>query len=277
MCNSIRPFALHVAVTLQVAVGCVLLAIGCGGPDLRDMDAVQKASLITTLRTESIDQLALFEQSDGADLDALKKHVELERETTQVAPATCPICYVRYAKALSRLGRYYDELVGAFRKELSRAAPAEHLVLEGKIARYRKEKLRLFKLSNKQFEAYFRSGEAIDPRAYQWVFRQYQAMGDYGYALFYLEQFVANTTLTHDGTRQARRLKLAFEEQVRRQEEEELMRELESEIGDGGIGDGGIGDGGIGDGGIGDGGIGDGGRGGDGARVNARARAGVGN
>ena len=227
MRNSIRSF------TLLVAVGVVLLAFGCGSKDYREMGAVEKAALITKLRTQSTEELKLVQQADGADLDALKRHVELEHQTTQVAPATCPLCYVRYAQALSRLGRYYNVLVGAFRKELEQAAPSERPLLEEKIERYRSEMLATFQRSNQQFEIYFRSGEAIDPRAYEWVFGQYAAMKEYRQALFYLERFVANTTLTPEGRDNAKRLREAYENQVRLQEEAELMRELEADSGDG--------------------------------------------
>lgn len=229
MRNSIRSF------TLFVTVGGILLTLGCESTDLRSLNEVEKAQRITRLRTQSMEELALFRQSDGADLEALKKHVKLEGQTTQVAPVTCPICYSRYGQALSRLGLYYRDLVGAFRRELEQVDPSERPSIEEKIERYHEKVLVNFQASNRQFSVYFQSGEVIEPRAYEWVFRQYEALGDYRQALFYLEQFLANTTLTPEGRANAKQLKAAYGNQVLRQEEAELRRELEADFGDDGV------------------------------------------
>jgi len=210
-------------------VVCCLAAVlldGCGQPSYVELGSVERAALITKLRKEAGDCLAIWRQSSGEDVDALKRYVELHGETTKVEPQLCARCYLFYGTALSRLGLYYRDLVGALRKELEEAPASEREELEKKIAHYQNEVTRNFQLSNQQFEIYFRSGETIDPNDYLWVLRQHEALGEYRQALFYLDLIAANVTLTEDLKQKMTALRRSYEMELRVQEEKDLRREL---------------------------------------------------
>jgi hypothetical protein len=206
---------------------------GCGGPSgaarYEGMTAPEKARELTKLRREAEDQLALFDQSGGANLEALERYVELHHETTQIFPADCPICFLNYGVALSRLGLYYNTLVLKLEEEQDRAPADEKPELDEKIAKYREVMTRQFKLSGQQFEVYFRNETNPSAGAYYWVFRQYSALKDYQKALYYLDLYEANMTLGPEDKKNAAALRRRYEDMIRRAEEEELDRELRRE------------------------------------------------
>lgn len=207
------------------------LGTGCGTTkDYKDMTEVEKAAQITKLRKKAEEALSDFQRSDGQDLESLQEYVELQRETTKVAPATCPLCFYNYAMGLSRLGLYYRDLAALFEAEAGKAASAgEKEEVLAKAAKYREEMRANMLLSNRQFEIYFGSGEAIDPRAYSWVYRQCQELGDFANARRYLDRYLANVILDADDQKAADEIRRELDDQARRQLEDELRREMEGE------------------------------------------------
>ncbi|MBI4601101.1 MAG: hypothetical protein HY721_03985 [Planctomycetes bacterium] len=226
MRKSLRRFYPSLAASLFL---CLLA--GCGGPpDYRNMTEVAKAALITKLRKEAEEHFAHV-ILDPSDLDELKKYVDCHRETTRIAPGSCPRCYLNYGVAMTRLGRYYETLLAAAENELQKTTvPAEKAALAAHAARYRKEMRDAWDLSNRQFEVYFRGGEAVDPRYYFWVYTQCLALGDYRRAREYLDGYLANMDFPSPEDRQAAEaVRAQLQEQIERQDEEEIRRELEED------------------------------------------------
>ena len=208
----------------------VLPLAGCGNTaNYNDLDEREKAGLITKLRRQAEDQLAIFMQSGGSDLDALQEHVRLQGETTKVAPTTCGRCFEYYGRALSRLGRFYEVEVTELEKTRDDASGDQIEELDRKIAELNGLRLDAYKKSNQQFEVLFQSGEPINPDAYEWMSGQAAALGDYRKALYYLDLFVQSYPLDPEGQKNAKARKHAFEKEIRRQEEAELQKELESD------------------------------------------------
>ena len=208
----------------------VLALAGCGNTsNYNDLDEREKAGLITKLRRQADDQLAMFMQSGGADLEALKEHVRLQGETTKVAPTTCGRCFEYYGRALSRLGRFYEVEVAELEKARNDASGDQVEELDRKIAELNDLRLDAYRKSNQQFEVLFQSGEPVNPDAYEWMSGQAAALGDYRKALYYLDLFVQSYPLDPEGQKNAKARKLSFEREIRRQEEEELQKELESD------------------------------------------------
>ena len=208
----------------------VLLLAGCGNTaNYNDLDEREKAGLITKLRRQAEDQLAMFMQSGGADLDALKEHVRLHGETTKVAPTTCGRCFEFYGRALSRLGRFYEVEMAELQKARDNASGDQLEELDKRIAELNELRLDAYKTSNQQFDVLFQSGEPVNPDAYEWMSGQAAALGDYRKALYYLDLFVQSFPLDPEGQKRAKARKLEYEREIRRQEETELQKELESD------------------------------------------------
>ena len=216
---------------LAILAGLTLLA-GCGGTSgsrYDEMTATEKAKELKKLRDQAEDQLAIYSQSAGADLEALEKYVDLHRETTKIFPADCPMCFANYGAALSRLGLYYNTLVGKLEEEKEKSGATPEL--NAKIKKYRDLMTEKYQLSNQQFEVYFRGDEPVDPKAYYWVFRQYDALKNYQMALNYLNLYEANVTLAPDDKKNAAALRRTYEDAIRREEEAEFEKELRKEDG----------------------------------------------
>jgi hypothetical protein len=210
-------------------------AWGCGGNE--PLNEVEKAKLITSKRKEAEDQLAIFLQSEqnaeGADFEALMRYVELWQETTKIAPATCPICYANYATALHRLGRYYEVVVGAMAQEMEKSEGAEKAALEAKGNEYRGKMLKAFEQSNQQFQNYFencaQSSQPVGSDAYRYVLRNCEYLKDYNRALYFLELFIQNVPLNEPSRKEAESLRKSYQDELRRQQEEEFRKELKKD------------------------------------------------
>lgn len=212
----------------------VAVSVGCSSNE--PLSEVEKARKIAQLRKQADEQLAIFQQSSGdpggVDVDALLEYVRLQGETTRIAPATCPRCFAGYAAALSRLGLYYEELLRAYEEALETAPPDERPDMETKMERYREKMLESFRQSNNEFNKYYascrRNNEPIDPETYIWVLRQCEKLKDYYRALHYLDLWVASVRLTPEQERSAERLRVSWEAEIQRLEEEKLRRELDN-------------------------------------------------
>lgn len=224
---------LHPVAAALVAFTTVLIA-GCSSNET--LSPAEKAKRVTVLRKEAAEQLAIFSASaddpDGVDFDALSKYVELQGETTKIAPATCPLCFSNYAEALSRLGLYYNTLVRAAERDLKDASGQEKADLTERAARYRKKMNESFRESTRQFQNYFMScrsnGQPVDPEMYRWALRNSEFLQDFHKAIYYLELYEANVTLTEEAKRNAEKLRASYRREIERQEEERLRRELDN-------------------------------------------------
>jgi len=198
------------------------------------MDEVEKAKLLHQLRKQAEEQLGRFQKSEedpsGVDIDALLKYVELHKQTTEIAPSSCPNCFALYGQALGRLARYYQTLVEAFENDLKTAPPEEKPSIEAKIKKYRQEVVETLQRSNRQFQVYFNnSGEIVNPYWYFWVVSQYEMLEDYRHAIFYLNLYAESFNLNEDQRKEVADLKKTYQEKQRRQEDADLRRELEDE------------------------------------------------
>ncbi len=219
---------------LLISWALVAFLVGCSSS--QQLTEVEKAKKISELRKEAKEQLEIYHQfatdPDGVNLDALQRYVELQQETTKVAPATCPVCFVYYGDGLRRLGLYYQNLVFAMENGLEKASPGEKAELQQKIAKYKEEMKGYFQRSNQQFQVYYmmcrRNNEPEDPETYLWVLRNCDVLEDYSGALHYLELYVANVNLTEEGKKNAEKLRIFYKEGQRRKEEESLRQELEN-------------------------------------------------
>lgn len=207
--------------------------VGCGSSE--PLDEVGKAKKIAQLRKQAEEQLAVFIQSsedpDGVDFEALEKYVELHAETTRIAPATCPLCFAYYAEALSRLGLYYRTLVVAQEREIQSARGDEKARLEDRRARSRQQMLEAFRNSNRQFENYIQScratGQGVDPERYWWIVSNSEFLEDYTRALYYLDLYAANVSLSEPDKRNVEGLRASYLREKERLEEERMRLDLE--------------------------------------------------
>jgi tetratricopeptide (TPR) repeat protein len=215
---------------LLFSLGLWILPTGCeSGPEYAQMTEKEKAAKIKDLREEAERQKALYSQSN--DLAALESYVDLERESTKVSPTSCGFCFFRYGAALSRLGLYWKTLSATFTRDVDEKdlAPAEKAEYEAKASKYRDLAKEYFAKSNEQIQIYLTSGEPVDPQAYEWLAKQYDELGDYQKALYYLDQLAANVPLSAEDKRNVEALRKRYEELKRRQEEAEFEREIERE------------------------------------------------
>jgi tetratricopeptide (TPR) repeat protein len=167
----------------------ILFGPGCVGDS--KMSEKEKAALIKEKRQKANDLLKMYEASDSQDFDSLEKCMELHRETTEIAPQSCPRCWAEYGQALSYLGYHYWFLFNDVEREIRAASPAQREKLEEEADEYREEWKRYFEDSNKAYETHFRSPDVttVHPYSYERVMRHYEILGNYDRALFYLGKF----------------------------------------------------------------------------------------
>jgi hypothetical protein len=145
-----------------------------------------------------------------------------------VDPDSCPRCFAEYGASLSRIGLYYETLVEKL-QDAYRTTPApEQPALQAKIESYSRQALENYTRSNQQFEVYF-SSSYVDPRTYNWVFRQSAALGDFDKALYYLQRYEESVTLTPVDSENLAILRKQYERGRQRQRERELQQELTDE------------------------------------------------
>ena len=179
------------ALTVCLACALGLAAVpGCRG-ETRLTDA-EKAKLIVERRKRAVDALAEFKASGGEDLEALERYVQLHRENTELAPATCPNCWAEYGEALSIWGWYYHHRHHEVLEELEQARPDEKPALEAEAQRSLEEYERLFHHSNLAYETHFRdrSVNFVHPYSYERVMRHCEVLGDFERALYYLQKYM---------------------------------------------------------------------------------------
>jgi len=221
------------AALLHLCLVALLSTFGCEGtPNPRDLDAEQKAKLVTKLQKEAQKCLDDFQRKagdvNGVDVADLLCYRDRMREITEVmGPSEYPNGYANYADALTRVGLYYDTLVQALQNELEKAPPAEAPALKVRIQKNREEALRHFRMSNNQLSIYLQNQTGpIDPRAYQGALGNCVKLEDWQGAKENLMNLIASGSLTEASKAEAKELLKEYEERRRRKDEEELEREL---------------------------------------------------
>jgi hypothetical protein len=178
--------------SVLAAVLAALFLVSCVGDTV--LTDTERAAKIKEKRLEARDMFARYQASDGENIEFLKKKVELHRETTEIAPATCPRCWAEYGEALSMMGYYYWFQYNRVLKEIDSVKKgAQTDDLQAEAEEYRKEWMRYFGESNRAYETHFRSRDVttIHPWSYERVMRHNELLGKYDRALYYLEQYVA--------------------------------------------------------------------------------------
>ena len=172
---------------------CVSLAFtGCGVGSTK-LTERERARLIKEKRLEARDLLEKWRASDGQDIGLLEKYMKVNRETTEIAPATCPRCWGSYGESLSMIGFYYWGIHQDILDEAQTVKSAQKkrdLLKEAE--QYQAEWEKYFTLSNQAYETHFRSKEvfAIHPYSYERVMRHYELLGNYERALTYLQKYL---------------------------------------------------------------------------------------
>ncbi len=155
-----------------------------------------------------------------AGLAALEEYASYEEETTKVArPDSCPVCYLRYALALRRLGNFHrvDFLLGPpSEKEEHRRAFREY-----------------YTRSNRFFLIYFNhSPQGSDQfEHYASVADNYANLEDYRSALQYLDltEQAAAARISETGRANLAKVRREWQRKIIQQDEDLLEEELRRE------------------------------------------------
>jgi tetratricopeptide (TPR) repeat protein len=205
----------------------LLAAAGVLAGCVRDtkLNEIERAKLIKEKRNDARDVFAKWKASDGRDRKLLEKYVRLHRETTEIAPATCPACWASYGEALSTLGWYYWDIYTDILEELEEAPPAAAADLRQEAAEYRREWEKYFNLSNRAYETHFRSPDvpAVHPYSFERVMRHHEQLGNYERALYYLSRCLDAYPRIDDFNRQKfEKLRRLYQLEAQRQKEREV-------------------------------------------------------
>jgi tetratricopeptide (TPR) repeat protein len=210
------PFA-SLAFASLAFTGCV------GNTKLDEMD---KARLIKEKRLEARDLLEKWRASDGQNISLLEKFMKVNRETTEIAPATCPRCWASYGESLSMIGFYYWGIYQDILEEAETVkSPQKKKELLKESEEYLQEWHKYFTLSNQAYETHFRSKEvfSIHPYSYERVMRHYELMGGYERALTYLQKYLDSYTNIDEPNRQKiEKLRRIYKQELQRQKERGL-------------------------------------------------------
>ncbi len=212
--------------TTAACLACALALLAAPGcrNETRLSDP-EKARLIKVKRKEALDALAKFKASGEEDLKALQRYVELHRQTTELAPATCPNCWAEYGQALSTWGWFYWQRHHMVLEDLEQARPEEKAGLEAEAERYREEYQKHFHEANLAYETHFRdrSSNFVHPYSYERVMRHYEVLGDFDRALYYQQKFM-------DGYPEMNAINRKKLEDLRRLYKQELQKQKERGI-----------------------------------------------
>lgn len=226
--------ALVLGLTLAVVVVSAAGCVGYGSRDPKGWPPDRKAKEITRLRKLAREYLQKYGVS--RNIEDLAQVVEAERQTTEIAPSTCPTCFREYGLALSMEGRHYSYLLEDVRAELRTAAPEQKASLQEEADSYLAERVRYLDLSRRAYEGYFNhpATTAVAPRDLRRVMNDQEILGNYDSALLYLKLFKASLgpdipdvlqEALKDRFAQYTREVRAMEERRERERERQLLEE----------------------------------------------------
>jgi len=210
-----------------LVVGALTLG-GCQAEKYPE-DPVDRARLIKQLREAGSRHWDDFLRSEGKDLDALLAYADQLKETTKVAPESCPSCFKDYGMALTRIGMYYETLIGLKLEEYRQSPTSSRDSLETEIKGYRGRVHRLYVDSNRQFAIYFRLTETPEPWTYEWVAKQYAALGNYRQALQLLDLLERNHPPRREEKVALADLRTRFRQGLERQDDIEIEAQVRDE------------------------------------------------
>lgn len=190
-------------------------------PTLSETD---KAKLITEKRLEARDCLEKFRASGEEDLEVLERYVALHRETTDIAPATCPRCWAAYGEALSMLGWYYYEIYADALEDANRD-PRKAQRYKQEAQEYRLKWEDYFQQSNQAYENHLRSRQVqyVHPYTYERIMRHYEIFENYERALYFLQRSIdAYPTLEEPDRQKWEKLRRLYKQELQRQKEKGL-------------------------------------------------------
>jgi len=190
------------------------------------LSEVEKAMLIKEKRLEARDVLEKFRATDGQELKLLERYADLHRETTEVAPATCPRCWAAYGESLSMLGWYHWDIYRDILDEADAArSKKEKESLLAEADAYKEVWTDYFTRSNHAYETHFRSPDvpAVHPYSFERVMRHYELLGNYSRALVYLGRYVDSYPNMEAVDRQkVEKLRRLYRQEEQRQKERGL-------------------------------------------------------
>jgi len=193
---------------------------GCSIPKLDETD---KARIIKEKRLEGRDLLEKWRASDGQEFSLLERYMRVNRDTTEIAPATCPRCWASYGESLSMIGFYYWGIYQDILEEAETVkSPQKKKELLKESEEYHAEWQKYFTLSNQAYETHFRSKEVftIHPYSYERVMRHYELLGSYERALTYLQKYLDSYPNMDEPSRQkVEKLRRIYKQELQRQKE----------------------------------------------------------
>lgn len=216
--HSVLFFTLFLVTVTALTTSCESTA------PISELTEVERARRIAELRKESKLWFEKFRESEGAsDFDALRRHTDLEKETTDLAMGTCPFCFFRYGVALQRLGNFH------FRNGLDLG---RHDELPPELQKKQNE---YFSLARERYRDSIRSLEVFvqqsprDPEVVTSLFeimKNYDMIGDYERALVYLDRFREEYFEKLDETSKKELLSIrdTLEKRLYEKEEDQLIR-----------------------------------------------------
>ena len=187
------------ALTFLTTIACVGVSLGCQQPKYNE---IERARIVKEKRLDARDLLAKYREGKEEDIDILEEYVQLQKDTTDLLPATCPLCWASYGEGLSMLGWWwYHQWEAATEDADTEKNPARARALQAEAEETHEKWLSYFEQSNEAMEKYFRSPDSGPPHPYtiERVMRHYELMGNFVRALYYLEKLLKDNP-TMDGT-----------------------------------------------------------------------------
>ena len=212
-------------------VPVLLIVSGCGAPDPRDMDEIERARTIADLRKKADDAWGRF-VADPEDYESLDEFANLHEETTTIAPRSCPRCFFNFGLAVRRVGNYWRGLAQDAARDLDDAETPDP-AREAEFDQYLQNAKEAYVKSNRAFTVFLRQSgpdRARRARAYFQMIDNYVGLEDYSSALHYLEIFEQSLEPENTASRKAIvDIRQELQQRLLLQEEKMLQGELDNE------------------------------------------------
>lgn len=180
---------------LVLVAWIALWPVGCSSVayterDYQNWDPAKKAREITRRRNLARDALQNYRAT--GEFRYLEEVVQHEKETIEIASATCPTCYHEYGLALSMAGRHFyykqaDALRGA--EEAASAREANELRVEARD--YREQMRDYLQKSYRAFISFFTHPDNVyqNPNDLLRVMHDQEILENYDEAIYFLRRY----------------------------------------------------------------------------------------